>query len=159
LLFECEGGGTTLLPDAYKLKKMVTVEMFRDFKFGSSLFPRMVPITVAAASARSNTGIVGSNPTQGKVICVRLFSVCVVLCVSSGLAIPPPRSRTDCVKYEETEIAVKAQQWAVEPYTDYFSYVSRPQREADHSPPTSAEVKKMWIYTSTPIRLHGVVLN
>jgi hypothetical protein len=23
-------------------------------------------------------------------------------------------------------------------------------READHSPPTSAEVKKMWIYTSTP---------
>jgi hypothetical protein len=25
----------------------------------------------------------------------------------------------------------------------------RPGREADHSPPTSAEVKKMWIYTST----------
>jgi molybdopterin/thiamine biosynthesis adenylyltransferase len=24
---------------------------------------------------------------------------------------------------------------------------------------TSAEVKKMWIYTSTPILLHGVVLN
>jgi hypothetical protein len=23
-------------------------------------------------------------------------------------------------------------------------------READHSPPTSAEVNKMWIYTSTP---------
>jgi hypothetical protein len=23
------------------------------------------------------------------------------------------------------------------------------EREADHSPPTSAEVKKMWIYTST----------
>jgi hypothetical protein len=23
--------------------------------------------------------------------------------------------------------------------------------EADYSPPTSAEVKKMWIYTSTPI--------
>jgi hypothetical protein len=23
-------------------------------------------------------------------------------------------------------------------------------READHSPPASAEVKKMWIYTSTP---------
>jgi hypothetical protein len=23
-------------------------------------------------------------------------------------------------------------------------------REVDHSPPTSAEVKKMWIYTSTP---------
>jgi hypothetical protein len=24
-------------------------------------------------------------------------------------------------------------------------------REVDHSPPTSAEVKKMWIYTSTPL--------
>jgi hypothetical protein len=28
--------------------------------------------------------------------------------------------------------------------------VKRPGREADDSPPTSAEVKKIWIYTSTP---------
>jgi hypothetical protein len=28
--------------------------------------------------------------------------------------------------------------------------VKRPVREADHSPPTIAEVKKMWIYISTP---------
>jgi hypothetical protein len=28
--------------------------------------------------------------------------------------------------------------------------VKRPGRGADHSPPPSAEVKKMWIYTSTP---------
>jgi hypothetical protein len=28
--------------------------------------------------------------------------------------------------------------------------VKRPGREADHSPSTSAEVKKMWIYTCTP---------
>jgi hypothetical protein len=28
--------------------------------------------------------------------------------------------------------------------------VKWPGREADHSPPTSAEVKKMWVYTSTP---------
>jgi hypothetical protein len=28
--------------------------------------------------------------------------------------------------------------------------VKRSGREADHSPPASAEVKKMWIYTSTP---------
>jgi hypothetical protein len=28
--------------------------------------------------------------------------------------------------------------------------VKRPGREVDHSPQTSAEVKKMWIYTSTP---------
>jgi hypothetical protein len=28
--------------------------------------------------------------------------------------------------------------------------VKRQEREADHAPPTSAEDKKMWIYTSTP---------
>jgi hypothetical protein len=28
--------------------------------------------------------------------------------------------------------------------------VKRPEREADHSPPASAEVKKMWIYMTTP---------
>jgi hypothetical protein len=28
--------------------------------------------------------------------------------------------------------------------------VKRPGREVDRSPPTSTEVKKMWIYTSTP---------
>jgi hypothetical protein len=38
--------------------------------------------------------------------------------------------------------------------------VKRPGREADHSPPTSAEVKKnMDLYIHSPIRLHGVVLN
>jgi hypothetical protein len=30
-----------------------------------------------------------------------------------------------------------------------FPGVKLPGREADHSPPTSSEVKKMWIYTST----------
>jgi hypothetical protein len=38
--------------------------------------------------------------------------------------------------------------------------VKRPGRETDHSLPTSAEVKKTWIYTSNPpVRLHDVVLN
>jgi hypothetical protein len=38
--------------------------------------------------------------------------------------------------------------------------VQRLGREADHLPPTSAEVKKPWIYTFIPpIGLHGVVLN
>jgi hypothetical protein len=32
--------------------------------------------------------------------------------------------------------------------------------EADHSPPSSAEVKNAWNYNSAPpIRLHGVVLS
>jgi hypothetical protein len=36
----------------------------------------------------------------------------------------------------------------------------RPGREADHSPPSSAEVNNGWGYTSTlPIRLNGMVLS
>jgi hypothetical protein len=38
--------------------------------------------------------------------------------------------------------------------------VKRPGREADHSPPSDAEVKNAWSYTSTaPICLNGVVLS
>jgi hypothetical protein len=32
----------------------------------------------------------------------------------------------------------------------FSSKVKRPGREADHSPPATTKVKKMWIYTSTP---------
>jgi hypothetical protein len=52
----------------------------------------LVPIPVAAWSktwnvfTHSNNGIVGSNPTRGMVVCVRLSCVCAVLCVGSGLA-------------------------------------------------------------------------
>jgi hypothetical protein len=50
----------------------------------------IVPITVAACSkawtvfVRSNTGVIGSNLTQGKNLC--LYSVFVLSCVGSGLA-------------------------------------------------------------------------
>jgi hypothetical protein len=38
--------------------------------------------------------------------------------------------------------------------------LKRPGREADHSPPSSNELKIAWSYTSTPPEhLHGVVLN
>jgi hypothetical protein len=41
-----------------------------------------------------------------------------------------------------------------------FLRVKRPGREADHSPSTSAEVKKnVGLYFHSPIHLHGVVLN
>jgi hypothetical protein len=41
-----------------------------------------------------------------------------------------------------------------------FLGVKRPGCEADHSPPSSAEVWNAWSYTSTPpVRLHGVVLS
>jgi hypothetical protein len=50
------------------------------------------PIRIAARSkarilfARSNAGIVGSNPTQGMEISALSFCVCVVLCVGTGFA-------------------------------------------------------------------------
>jgi hypothetical protein len=31
-----------------------------------------------------------------------------------------------------------------------FPGIKRPGHETDHSPPASAEIKKMWIYTFTP---------
>jgi hypothetical protein len=38
--------------------------------------------------------------------------------------------------------------------------VKRPGREADHSTPSSAEVRNAFNYTSTPaVRFHGVVLS
>jgi len=38
--------------------------------------------------------------------------------------------------------------------------VKRPGREADHSPPSSAEVKKcVEVYVHSPIRLHVMVLG
>jgi hypothetical protein len=38
--------------------------------------------------------------------------------------------------------------------------IKRPGREGDHSPPSTAEVKYAWSYTSIPpVRLHGVVLS
>jgi hypothetical protein len=38
--------------------------------------------------------------------------------------------------------------------------VKRPEREADHLPPSSAEVKEyVELYVHSPIRLHGVVLS
>jgi hypothetical protein len=38
--------------------------------------------------------------------------------------------------------------------------VKRPDREADHSPPSSAEIKEcVELYLYSPIRLHGVVLS
>jgi hypothetical protein len=50
------------------------------------------PITVAALSktwtvfSRLNTGVVGSNRTRGMDVYVRLFCVCVVLCVGRFFA-------------------------------------------------------------------------
>jgi hypothetical protein len=64
----------------------LNIHKFTMFRWSSD------PITVTTRSkagtifACSNTGIVGSNPTQGMDVCVRLSCVCVGLCVGSGIA-------------------------------------------------------------------------
>jgi hypothetical protein len=56
------------------------------------LWRSFTPTKVAALSkawnvfVRSNTGFVGSNPTRGMDVCVRLFYICVDLCVGCDLA-------------------------------------------------------------------------
>jgi hypothetical protein len=84
---------------------------------------QLMLITVAARSkawtvfARSKTGAMGSNPTRGMDVCVRLFCDFAVLCAGSGLATgwSPVQRVLHCVKNQETEKAAKAQQRAVEP--------------------------------------------
>jgi hypothetical protein len=77
-------------------------------------------ITAAARSradnvfARSNSVIVGSNPNERRgCFCVRLFCVCFVLRVGSGLAMG--WSLVQGVLPYETEEEARAQQRAVEP--------------------------------------------
>jgi hypothetical protein len=65
---------------------------------------KFVPITIAAPSkawtvvARSNTGIVGLNPTQGTDICVRLFCVCVLLFFLRGADPPTKETYRLCIE-------------------------------------------------------------
>jgi hypothetical protein len=40
-----------------------------------------------------------------------------------------------------------------------FPGVKQQRREAGHSPPTSAEEENVHLYTHSPIRLHGVLIN
>jgi hypothetical protein len=97
-----EGGGTTCSSDTMETGGMPTCcrnTKHHNMKHSCSRlftlpqkglhFPRLMnsrPITVAARSkawnvfARSNSGIVSSNPTQGMDVCLRLFCVCAALC-------------------------------------------------------------------------------
>jgi hypothetical protein len=72
------------------------------------------PVTVAERSkactvfACSEAGIVGSNPTEVMdvlCVCVRLFCVCAVLCLSGGLAtsLSPVQGVLPSVNDQETE--------------------------------------------------------
>jgi hypothetical protein len=73
--------GFELLCDRPIRKRYIFVSIC---KFGPLYF--RPPLIMAASGtwnifARSNTGIVGSNSTQGMDVCPRFFCVCVVLCM------------------------------------------------------------------------------
>jgi hypothetical protein len=60
------------------------------------------------------------------------------------------RSKPFLKPYTRTLIILQFDTIINQSYQQLSSGVRRPGREADHSPPASAEVKKTWIYTSTP---------
>jgi hypothetical protein len=71
--------------------------------------------------ARSNAGIVGSNPTWGMDVCVRLFCACAdlrVQVVASRRADPPSKESYQLRKRSRNWKAAKVQQRAVEPSID-----------------------------------------
>jgi hypothetical protein len=67
------------IPRSFFTEKGKNVQKWLGIFFGKAF-------NTVAVTARSNTGIAGSNPTRGIDVCVRLFCVCVVLCVGSGFA-------------------------------------------------------------------------
>jgi hypothetical protein len=80
----------------------------------------------------------------------------------------PTRRRDNNIKIDFTEINCGHAQNTSGPHpASYptgtrvsFPGVKRPKREADDSPPSSADVKE-WVelYLQSPIRLHGMVLS
>jgi len=51
------------------------------------------------------------------------------------------------------EITEPSVQWVLEALS---SGIKQPAHKADHSPPSSTEIKNAWSCTSRPLRLHGV---
>jgi hypothetical protein len=75
--------------------------------------------------ALSNTGIVDSNPTQGTDIFLRLFCVCIVLCVGNGLA-------TDWSLVESYRLSVRLRNWSeTKRFTDVLCSKWEQQRWMD----------------------------
>jgi len=60
-----------------------------------------------------------------------------------------------------SRMALGPTQYPIQRVPGAFSLgIKRPGREGNHSPPSSADVKNAWSYTSTPpTRLHGMLLS
>jgi hypothetical protein len=99
---------------------------------------KSLSIKVAARSkgwtvfARSNAGVVGSNPTEGMDVCVRVYSVFLLSCVYVAAFRRADHSYRLCKKVYETEEEARAQQrgcsaideWMKEscPYSQLINY-------------------------------------
>jgi hypothetical protein len=86
-----------------------------------------------------------------------MFGVCVFLCLCCPVyrerlcdeLLARPRSPTVCKMIKTLRNQPYAPKWKQEEGLEGDIYIYIPGREADHSPPTSAEIKNTWIYTST----------
>jgi hypothetical protein len=78
---------------------------------------------------------------------------------SAWLLAGRPRGQSSSPGWVKNFLTSRPVQGATQPPIQLIPAVKRPGREADHSPQTNAEVKKMWICTCIPIRHHGLVLN
>jgi hypothetical protein len=82
--------------------------------------------------------------------------VCVLVCVSVCLCVlRDGRPRGKCrsqgrVKNSHFSISSRPALGPTQPPWVTWAWVKKPGSEAEHSPPTNAEVKKMWTCTSTP---------
>jgi hypothetical protein len=106
--------------------------------------------------SRTSHYAVNNNPVQ-----------CIV-CIATGYELNGRRSQSSISGMVKNFFFFTSSRPALGPSQPLFQKepgalspgVKLPKREADHSPPPSAEVKKTSIYRSPlPIRLHGVVLN
>jgi hypothetical protein len=91
---------------------------------GRSRWPR--GLKAWTVFARSNTGLVGSNPTQGIDVYVRLFCVCVVLCVGSGLGTGWSLVQgvlQTVQKYKKIEEEARPNKKAIEPFRNEWMNV------------------------------------
>jgi hypothetical protein len=71
--------------------------------------------------ASSNTGIMGSNPTQGMNVCVRIFCVSFVMCVGSDLAMgwsPVQGVLPNVYRIKKLKRRTRSKKRTVEQYTD-----------------------------------------
>jgi hypothetical protein len=105
------------------------------------------PVLIAhLGAAGSHREALGSVLFEPRVLCLRVLFI-LLFCTST--------CRPGRVNIFHFSISSRSALGSTQPPIKWVPgalsrVVKRQGREADHSSPTSAEIKKMWIYTSTP---------